>query len=177
MDYKTKPVKRKQLREYSKSLRRMFNIPLTGAFPVLEALERLSDVFPGSNFEIVEDDYLPLSHMAECSRNETGGYTIRIKESIYNGAYEKSIGAYRGFICHEICHVFLFSYGYVPVENKVYRDGELPAYCSVEWQTKALCAETMIPYDESSILNEDLVESFYNVSKSFAKARFKCERR
>ncbi len=91
MDYETKPTSRKDLRRYSKVLRRLFDVPATGAFPVLEILDRLGEVFEGSNYEIVEDKKLPPKTMAQCSPNESGGFTIEIKETVYNGAYEKGM--------------------------------------------------------------------------------------
>ena len=50
MDYQTKPTSRRDLRNYSKLVRKLFDVPLTGPFPVLEVLDRLSDVFKGSNY-------------------------------------------------------------------------------------------------------------------------------
>ena len=55
MDSKTKPTSRTDLRRYSKILRRLFGVPLTGSFPVLEVLERLGDVFDNCNYIVVED--------------------------------------------------------------------------------------------------------------------------
>ena len=106
-----------------------------------------------------------------------GGFTIEIKESIYNGAYKKQIGAFLGFICHEICHVFLFNIGFTPVYERSFADKEIPAYCSVEWQAKALCAEVMIPYNESRGMGTKAITDYYHVSRAFAENRNKLERR
>ena len=164
MDFKTKPTSRRDIRKYSKVLRMLFHIPLGGPFPVLEALEKLPDIFPGSNYVIVKDCDLPDRTMAQCSQNASGGHTIEIKESVYEGAYEKGIGAFLGFICHEICHVFLFSIGFTPVHARSFSDTELPAYCSVEWQAKALCAETMIPFTESKGMAPETIIQTYEVA-------------
>jgi hypothetical protein len=134
MDYQTKPTSRKDLRRYSRYLRTLFDIPQSGAFPVLAVLDRISDVFEGSNYCVVEDERLPAKTMARCYPNANGGMTIKIKESVYAGAYENGVGALLGFICHEICHVFLFYIGFTPVINRSFENGILPAYCSVEWQ-------------------------------------------
>lgn len=173
MDYQTKPTSRCDLRKYAKIFRRLFNVPQTGAFPVLEILDRISDVFEGSNCEIVEDGKMPPQTMARCVPNSNGGFTIEIKESVYTGAYEKKIGAFLGFICHEICHVFLFYAGFTPLFERSFKNNELPAYCSVEWQAKALCAEVMIPYDESIGMNALAIEHTYHVSKAFANHRIR----
>lgn len=173
MDYKTKSTSRNDLRMYAIYFRKLFDVPETGSFPVLEALEKLPDVFENSNYIIVEDKILAPQTMAQCSLNSLGGFTIEIKESVYKGAYEKKIGAFLGFICHEIAHVFLFEIGFTPVYERSFADNELPAYCSVEWQAKALCAEIMIPYEESKGMDPKQIEEKYHVSKAFAEKRRK----
>ena len=169
MDYKTKATSRRDLRRYSRILRKIFKIPLTGAFPVLDVLDKISDVFKNCNYEIVDDKKLPPQTMARCIPNDHGGFTIEIKESVYDGAYKKQIGAFLGFICHEICHIFLFYIGFTPVFERSFENNELPAYCSVEWQAKALCAEVMIPYEETKRMSVSSIESTYHVSKAFAR--------
>ena len=175
MDYKTKATSRICLRRFSVVLRELFDVPLTGAFPVLEALDKLCDVFEECNYEIVEDDKMSPQTMARCMPNERGGFTIEIKEAVYNGAYNNQNGALLGFICHEICHVFLFKVGFVPLFERSFEDNELPAFCSVEWQAKALCAELMIPFNESKNLSIPDIIQKYRVSKAFAKYRNKLE--
>ena len=171
MDYRTNPISREDLRRYSKILREIFNVPPTGPFPVLETLDKISDIFKKCNYEIVDNDKMPTKTMARCIPNDQGGYTIEIKELVYLGAYDSQTGAYLGFICHEICHVFLFEIGFKPVAECSFADNELPAYCSVEWQAKALCAETMIPYEESEGMSESSIINVYHVSKAFAAKR------
>lgn len=115
MDYQTKPTSRNDLRQYAKIFRKLFDVPETGPFPVLEALEKLSDVFPYCSYVIVGEDELPPQIMAQCTLNDLGGFTITIREKVYGGAYESNTGAFRGFICHELCHIFLFYIGFTPV--------------------------------------------------------------
>ncbi|MDD5922867.1 MAG: hypothetical protein PUC44_06800 [Eubacteriales bacterium] len=72
--------------------------------------------------------------------------------------------------------MFLFEIGYTPLYNRSFEDKEIPAYCSVEWQAKALCAEVMIPYNESKGMKpKEIVETYY-VSQAFAKNRRKLDR-
>ena len=177
MDYKTKPTSRKDLRRFARLFRKLFDVPLTGSFPVLQALDRVSDIFDGCNYIVVEDKHLPPQTMARCVPNEYNGFTIEIKETVYKGAYENRSGALLGFICHEICHVFLFKIGFTPVYERAFAENELPAYVSVEWQAKALCAEVMIPYEESRGMSQQKIIDTYTVSKGFAQARRKLERR
>lgn len=176
MDYKTKPTRRKDLRRYARILRKLFGVPNTGAFPVLKALERLCDIFKNCDYLVVEDEKLPPKTMARCAQNEAGGYTIEIRQSVYDGAYAKHTGAFLGFICHEICHVFLFKIGFTPVFERSLEDKALPAYCSVEWQAKALCGEVMIPYQESAGMSVEEIMKTYHCSKGFAQYRRKLER-
>jgi hypothetical protein len=173
VDYKTKPTSRLDLRRYSIILRRLFDVPLNGAFPVLEVLDKIGDVFKGSRYEVVADCAMIPQTMARCIPNEEGGFTIEIKESVYTGAYEKNVGAFLGFICHEICHVFLFYIGFTPIFERIFKANELPAYCSVEWQAKALSGELMIPYAESFGMKPKQIQETYHVSEGFARYRYK----
>ena len=176
MDYETKPTSRKDLRHLAAYVIKLFDVPEGGPFPVLEALEKLPDIFDGSGYQIVEDKKLSPQTMAQCTPNDTGGFTIEIKESVYVGAYENQIGALLGFICHEIYHVFLFEIGFTPIYARSFADGELPAYCSVEWQAKALCAEVMLPYEETRGMKPNELVDTYHVSKAFATNRRKLEK-
>ncbi len=173
MDYKTKPISRKNVRKIACFVRNLFDVPQTGAFPILQVLDKIGDVLPGSRYEIVEDKEMSDKTMAYCLQNEDGGYTIKIKSSVYDGAYERNIGAYLGFICHELCHVVLFKLGFKPIFERSFSDNELPAYCSVEWQAKALCGELMIPYIESIGMVKSEIMCKYGVSEGFANMRIK----
>ena len=102
MDFRTRPLTRIQVINLSCILRTLFDISLTGPFPILQLLDRISEVFPGSRYEIVDDSQMPASTMANCKANEDGGYTIVIKDSGYDGAYRCGSGACLGFICHEL---------------------------------------------------------------------------
>lgn len=173
MDYKTRGTSIKQLRTFARYFRELFDVPQTGALPVLEILDKMPDVFENCYYEVVDDHSLSPTTMAECTPNEDGGFKIEIKESVYNSAFENNNGACRGFITHELCHVFLFKIGYTPLFECSYGIGELPAYCSIEWQAKALCGEVMIPYKESEGMTQRQIIETYQVSKAFAKMRKK----
>lgn len=176
MDYETKPTSRRDLRRFAAYIRKLFDVPENGPFPVLEVLEKLPDVFEGSSYQVVEDKKLPPRTMAQCTQNDTGGFTIEIKESVYIGAYKNQTGAFLGFICHEICHVFLLEIGFTPIYARSFAVGEVPAYCSVEWQAKALCAEVMLPYEETRGMKPKELVDTYHVSKAFATKRRKLEK-
>lgn len=171
MDYMTKPTSREKLRNLSKIFRIIFKSDTSGKFDVINAFEILPDVFEGTNCQIVEDGDLPANIPARCYPDENGNFTLEIKNSIYMGAYKKGIGAYRGHICHEICHVFLYKIGFTPVFNRQFGNNEIAPYCSVEWQAKALCGEVMMPYDETCGMPAEKIMQAYGVSKGFAKKR------
>ncbi len=172
MDYITKPTSRGELREFSHIFRFLFGVKdNVSPFPVLEALEKLSDVFRGSNYVIVEDEDLPANVPARCYSNEFGTFTIEIKNSIYNGAYKKKIGAYLGFICHEMCHVFLFKIGFTPIVERSFGNNEIRPFESVEWQAKALCGEVMMPYEATVNMSCSEIMTTYHVSKTSANYR------
>lgn len=171
MDYLTKPATREQLREFASIFRELFEIPLTGRFPVLEVLEKFQSKFSAFHYEVVEDDELPISIPAQCEVTGDGSFEMKIRQSIYDGAYKKGIGAYRDHILHELCHVFLYSIGFTPVIQRSFRNGTIPNYCSSEWQAKALCGEIMIPYEESNDLTAEEIQKEYGVSKAQAEYR------
>lgn len=173
MDYITKPTTRENLRDLSVVFRYLFEVNLSDKFPVLSALEKVVFVFEGTNVEILEDSKLPTNAPARCYPDENGNFTIEIKNSVYLGAMNKDIGAYNGFICHELCHVFLYKIGYTPIFNRQFNNNKIPAYCSVEWQTKALCGEVMMPYEETKKLSVKQIMDKFGVSKGFAITRKK----
>lgn len=59
MDYQTKPTSRKQLRECSIILRKIFELNEFEPAPVLYMLEQLPDVLDGTTYKVVEDWNLP----------------------------------------------------------------------------------------------------------------------
>lgn len=172
MDYVTKPTTREKIRAFSNVFRIIFGVKDAAApFPVLNALEKLPDVFTGSTYVIVDDNSLPANVPARCLIDEVGNFTIEIKETIYKGAYEKQIGAYLGFICHEMCHVFLYKIGFTPIVERSFGNNEIPSFESVEWQAKALCGEVMMPYIATTDMTCNEIIATYHVSKSSASYR------
>lgn len=168
MNYITKPTNRKKLRQYAPIFRELFGVQEDGPFPVLASLERLPDIFPGSCWIIVENDALPKNVVAQCTKNEGRGFTIEIKQIVYDGA-RNGIGAYLGFILHEMVHVFMYEIGYRPILQRSFT--EAPVYSQVEWQVKALTGEIAMPYKRTKDLSVSEIMKIYRVSKGFAKAR------
>ena len=173
MDYMTKSTTRVQIREFAIVFRKMFSVPLSGKFPVLESLEKMHDIFPGSYYVILDDDELPVSIPAQCVVSSDGTFEIQIRQSTYQGAYEKHVGAFMDHILHEMCHIFLYKIGFTPIMERSFENGELDPYMSSEWQAKALCGEIMMPYEETIGLTEEELVKKYGVSPSQAKYRLK----
>lgn len=174
MDYLTKPVNRRELRSYSIFFRYLFGVENdTDPFPVIEALEKVPDVFKGTTPSILDDADMPANVPARCYPDSSGNFTIEIKNSVYEGARKHKIGAYLGFICHEICHVFLYKIGYTPIIERSFDNNKIVPYRSVEWQTKALCGEVMMPYEATRYMSVKEIEEVYSVSKGFASYRKK----
>ena len=172
MNYVTKPVSREELRIYAEVFRDLFKAEAGKPFPVLESLDSLSEVFEGSTYRIVEDNELPKNVVAECVKNEGKGFVIEIKRYVYDGARLNRIGAYLGFILHEMCHVYMYELGYTPCLQRSFNK-KTPRYCSIEWQVKALAGEVAMPYEETEGMSVSEIMKKYNVSKGFAKIRQK----
>lgn len=179
MDYETKPVSRAQLRFIAKYIRRAFGCESDETpFPVLFALERLSDLFSETGYEIVDDSELPGNVFACCMPKSDGGFVIYIKQTVYEGAYYNNNTAFLSFICHEICHVVLFYLGFTPVSNRAVAETDnIPSYRSVEWQAKALCGEVTIPYDATKGMKAKEIVTKYRVTEASAKYRVKQDKK
>ena len=178
MDYMTKPLSRITIRQISKYVRRIFGLNESEPFPVLEILERTCIIFEGTEFFVREDDELPADVFAWCYPKPEGGFMIEIKQTVYDGAYYHCNRAFLCFICHEICHVILFYLGYTPISTRTLaKDEEIPAYCSVEWQAKALCGELTIPYDATVGMKAKAIMEKYPVTEASAKYRVKQDKK
>lgn len=170
MNYITKPTNRTRLRQYSDVFRKLFDAQKGEPFPVLASLERLPDIFRGSSCIVVKDDVLPKNVPAQCTKNDGNGFTIEVKQTVYDGA-RKGVGAYLGFILHEMVHIFMYEIGYRPILQRSFK--EAPVYCQVEWQVKALTGEIAMPYENTKDMSVSEIIKTYHVSKGFATARKK----
>lgn len=174
MDYRTKPISRKDLRKLSKIIRKIFKCKNKYFFDVIKAFELLPMYFSSVTTEIVLDDDPELNDVpATTVPDMNGNYCIKIKESIYEGAYYKKIGGYRNHIMHEICHVILFIIGFTPYFDRTYKNNELKPFESIEWQAKALAGEVLIPYEKTINMSEKQIMHRCKVSKEAAKMRLK----
>ena len=174
MDYRTKPLSRSAIRQLSKYIRKIFKLNESEPFPVLDILERVCIMLDGVDYIVVEDDDLPADIFAWCYPKPEGGFMIEIKQTVYDGACYHNNRAFLCFICHEICHVILFYLGYTPISTRMLsKDEKIPAYCSVEWQAKALCGELTIPYEATVGMKAKAIMEKYPVTEASAKYRVK----
>lgn len=172
MDYKTKAISRNEIRNIARFIRKLFRCRNKYYFDVIKAFEELPFMFSNISTEIVLDDSPELGNApSTIISDRKGNYVIKIKESVYEGAYYKKIGGYRNHIMHEICHYILFMLGYTPHFDKVYKNFVLKDYESVEWQAKALAGEVLIPYENTIGLTEEEIMKKCKVSNDAAKKR------
>lgn len=154
------PLSRREIRLMANSLRKKFDIPFEEPFPVVQFLEMLPEIFKKSavEYEIVENDKLPQNVHAEYDVYEK---TIRIKESVYNGACAGN-GRDLMTVLHEISHFLLLSV----MGIKFYRtfDRKVQPYNDPEWQAKCLAGELMMPAREIRGMSPAEVAKKYKVS-------------
>lgn len=176
MDYRTKPITRKEIRNIARFIRRLFKCRNKYYFDVINAFEQLPFIFNNVITEVVSDNDPELGKApSTIIPDMKGKYTIKIKQYVYEGAYFHKIGGYRNHIMHEICHLFLFLLGYLPHFDRVYKNNELKNYESVEWQAKALAGEVLIPFENTKGLTAKQIMKKCKVSKDAANKRLSFE--
>lgn len=173
MDYEIKPVKREHMRDFAKLFRKICGLSDDEAIEPVELLETLPDLedFEDVSYEVVYNNKLEGSVPTQCIMS-VEGYLIQIKESVYNGAYEKRTGGHRMHIVHEIMHVFLDKLGVKPISDKpIQKKDNIPAFKSLEWAVQALAGELMMPYEATKGMSVEEIMKKYGVSKNAAKKR------
>ena len=172
MDYETKATSRAKVRLYATLFREIFGLPQRGPIDPIMLLDRLSKVFYDVNYEVVEEKDLPRGVPANCIMTDEG-FVIQIADYVYEGADERNIGGYRMHIMHEILHPYVYKLGFKPIYSRSVGNKKIPAYKSVEWIVKAMAGEVMMPYEETSGLNERELMFKYGVSIDAARQRMK----
>lgn len=172
MDYITEPCSRLELRNIAGVFRKMFNLSCDESVPVVELLDRFCDKLGNVSYVIVDDEELPKNVPAatDIDLNE-GTFTIKIKNSVYEGAYYRQIGGYRNHIMHEMCHVMLYKLGYVPAFQRSFENNKIQRAYSAEWQAMALCGEIMMPYEATKNMTAEEIADKYKVSLLSARKR------
>lgn len=168
-DYIGHPMSRADLRHLSEKVKRILNIPLTSLYiDVARVLERISELNPNFNYEIVEDHNF-------CSNIQGGtnikDNTIYIKESVYIGACNGN-GKDRMTIVHEICHLILHR-DLTPIPEFYRRDGKshqviIENFRKPEWQAECFATEFLMPYDKIKNMSEAEIVKECHVSYTAA---------
>lgn len=173
MDYETKPTNRHELRLYAKLFRSICGFSKDEPIDPIPLLDRLPELegFEDVRYEVVYNDALPGNVPAQCEKTEDG-YLIQIKESVYNGAFEKKTGGHRRHITHEIMHAFADKLGFKPIFTRQLTK-DVPPYRRLEWVVMALAGEVMMPYEATQNMTEKEIMKAYGVSKSAACMRMK----
>ncbi len=173
MDYEIKPTSRHDLRLYACLFRSICGFTQDEAIDPVFLLDRLPDLegFEDIRYEIVYNNNLPGNTPAQCIPLDDG-YLIQIKENVYIGASKKKTGGHRMHIMHEIMHAYLDKLGFKPIYSRRVTK-ETPAFCSLEWATKAIAGEVMMPYKATTGLSEKELIKKYGVSSIAAKTRLK----
>ena len=138
--YKALPTSKREIAEYTRSLRRNVGLENESFFPVMEYLE----IFLQDKLMDLTLDIVPFSDMP-FKEGETipGQNTIRIREDVYNAACEGD-GRARFTVAHEIGHFLLHTPDSIALcrmeEGTKFRPFEDP-----EWQANTFASELLAP--------------------------------
>lgn len=176
MDGITHPTSRLFLRDVANKFRETFF--QNGLYVnVLSLIEVFPVYFPKCVIVVVPDEEMEEGTPTTIEENlldETGKYTIRIKESVYERACNGS-GGDRMHIIHEMSHYILIEeYGFKPLTARSY--GNIVVRykpCSMEWQAKALAGEIMMPYEMTNGMAVYEISKKCGVSNEAATKRTK----
>lgn len=176
MDGITHPTSREYLREIANKFReRFFQFGLY--VNVLSLMEVFPVYFQKCIIIVVPDEDIVgsiptvIEEKVSC---ENMTYVIKIKETVYERAFNGS-GGDRMHIMHEMAHYLLIEeYGFKPITARSYGNIKVRYKpCSMERQAKALAGEIMMPYEMTSGMSANEISEKYGVSLEAAKKRTK----
>ncbi len=176
MDGITSPVSRLMLRNIANKFRERFcqdNLYIN----VLAIIEIFPIYFQKCIIVIVPDNELDEGIPSAIEKQVCQGedkYIIKIKESVYERAYNGS-GGDRMHIIHEMSHYILIEeYDFKPITARSYGNIRVRYKpCSIEWQAKALAGEIMMPYELTKGMIAEEISIKCGVSIDAAKMRIK----
>ena len=140
-DYYSQTVSREDMRQIAYVIRKKFGYIDKWRIPVERLLDQMCDAFPELSYEIVPDE--EWDDYNTHADTDVIGHSIRIRESIYNGACAGK-GRDRMTIAHEMAHYILICVTGVKLCSRCSR--KVKTYNDPEWQAKCLAAELLIPY-------------------------------
>lgn len=160
MNYKSKPRSRNDIRKITDFIRDALDLSNSYEFPVVELLERLSELAgdPGFYMEIVED--YELNCYARIFPEEK---KIVIRNSVYEGACNDNYRD-RFTIAHEIGHYFLH-----PSSSISFARGQIKSYEDPEWQANTFAAELLVPHRLIQKMQPNEISKKCKVSRQVAE--------
>ena len=166
--YIVEPKSRHDIRTLTRNFRGLLGLDDEIRFPIVESLDVLSEVLPGFNYEIIEDDQLPAEIHADTDIL-TGN--VRIKQSIYERACNGE-GRDRMTIAHEIGHFVMLRICGFKLERNF--SGKAVDTCrDPEWQAKCFAGELLVPAHLVKDMNTVEISKRCGVSLDAAEIQYK----
>ena len=160
--YISEPISRQTLRKIAHAVRRILGLSDVIYFPILQILDCIHLIIPGSNYEILPED-----QMDKHAEIDVISKTIYIREDIYIGACNGN-GRDRMTISHEFSHLILINVlGFKFF--RLYTKRRLKAYEDPEWQAKCLAGELMMNSNLIVGMTADEIVKNCGVSKDAAE--------
>lgn len=159
---------RKDIERIANRVRKLLDIDDL-RFPIVTLIEILGEPSEDGdvilNHEIVEDWEMPNEYATYSPKNNT----IRIRESVYDGACEGN-GRDRFTLAHEFGHFMLHG----SQDYQFARTGEsLPAYRDPEWQANTFASMLLMPRDKIRGMTVDEVAEKCGTSRQAAAIALK----
>ena len=165
--YCIEPKSRKDLREIALKIREAVGLRDCIFFPIVDFMEHMMPkMFSNYNFEIIEDTELP-SNQDAVTVIENGFGTVKIKQSVYDGACDGN-GQHRMTIAHEIVGHFIPMCVLGFEFCRSFGDEKIEAYRDPEWQAKCIAGELMMAYHLVKDFKPKQLMEMCGVSKSAA---------
>lgn len=170
-DYMVEPKSRRELQILSRKVRRWLKIETMVKVPIVKLLDLLAVKRKDFNYEIVKDEEMPPGVHADTDVR-TGN--IRIRESVYNGAWEGN-GRDRMTIAHEIAHFILLCLCGFKF-SRCFSWRKVPVYRDPEWQAKCFAGEFMVSAELTRNMTPDQIAEKCGVSMQAAWYQYDCHR-
>jgi len=170
MFYIANAISRLNLRELATDIRKAVGYENKPYFPIVEFMENvMPKMFPGFNYEIVDDDELEGKE----------GLTLPHEKLIVlpNVVYTEALagrGRARFSVAHEVSHYFLIDDGNIAFARY---NMSIPTYQNPEWQANTLASEILIVPKLSVGMSCVDIENAFGVSNAAAKVHLKQKKR
>ncbi len=155
--YKAIPLSRKNIQNMTNRLRKIFEISLDEAFPIVEFLEKIIPEF-GYTIEICE----PYEMQKEYALTLPEEKVLKIREDVYIGAAKENPRDLFT-IAHEIGHIFLHDSKSIALARSDYK---IKKFEDPEWQANTFAAELLVP---SNVIKSKTIEEIVKTYKCSRK--------